>query len=257
MAVTAIADVFVPEVIGAIVTDILFERTPLLALGSVSNATEQVFGDGGNTVTFPYFDSARGIVQDNPGATRSGVTPSKISMGSYQETMNSKIISLDADKNALADALRAANPMAHISELVARESQLAIQGDLVDKAMQTPLQLNVLGESTKTLTVDYILEAKMKRGEYAAFGRPVLYAATKAVTDLKKSTDWKTLATASTTSIATNGTNYRGADGGWQCAPRWTLLRWIRCGISLTFRRFRGSCRRRARQRSPMRRRMA
>lgn len=206
MAVTALSDVFVPEVIGQVATDILFTKVPLLRDGYISDAEGGIYNEGGNTVTFPYFNTDIDVVQDNPGATRSGVTPTKVSMGSYEEPVRSKIISIDMEKYALTDASRRANLPQHVAGVVATQSAVTIQRQLVLSAHDTDLQLSLLGETDKTLSVDSILEAKMKRGEYADEGMPILYASSKQLTDLAKSSDFKTLASANTPAIV-NGMN--------------------------------------------------
>lgn len=207
MAVTAIGDVFVPQVVGDLAVDILFKKTPLLRTGAVRNATQDVYSDGGNTVTFPYFNTTTtGLVQDNPGATRTGVTPSKVSMGTYTESVYSKVISFDMDKNAIADMQGGASRMnGHVAEVVASESAVDVQSKLVLAAHETDLVHSILGDSTKTLNVDAILEAKMKRGEYADDAVPILFCHTSQLTDLMQSSDFKTLASAATTALVQAG----------------------------------------------------
>lgn len=205
MAVTAITDVFVPEVIGDIATNVLFYKTPILRSGVVANVTNAIFSVGGNTITFPYFDTATGLVQTNPGATRTGVTPSKVSMNSYEESLKSKIISLDFDKNAMSDVLQSAGLNEHVGEMVASESALDIQSSLILSAEETDLALSILGDTTKTLNVDAIAQAKMKRGEHADDGIPILFVHTKQATDLMLTSDFKTLASAATTAIVKAG----------------------------------------------------
>lgn len=207
MAVTAITDLFVPEVIGDLATNILFKKTPLLRSGVVANVTNAIFSAGGNTITFPYFSTTTtSLVQTNPGATRTGVTATNVTMSSYDETLKSKIISLDFDKNAMADVLQSAGLNEHVAEIVAKESSLDIQNSLVLSAEETDLSLSILGDSEKTLNVDAILAAKMKRGEYAGDGTPILFVHTKQATDLMLTDDFKTLATAATTSLVIAGT---------------------------------------------------
>lgn len=206
MAVTAISDIFVPQVVGDLATNILFKKVPILRSGVVKNATPDVYAEGGNTVTFPYFDTTiTGLVQDNPGATRTGVTPSKISMGTYTEELSSKIVSFDVDKNALMDVSGKVDLMGHVADLVAQESGVTIQDLLVLKANDTTLVHSILSESTKTLNVDAIGAAKLKRGEYADDDMPILFVHTDQAKSLLASSDFKTLSSAATTAIVKAG----------------------------------------------------
>jgi hypothetical protein len=202
MAVTLAADVFIPEVIADITTDILFKETLLINSPYVTDGTPSVYRDGGSTLTFPYWDTEKsGLVQDQV-ETRAGVTPSKIHMGDYQEPVVNKIISFDFSENAMQDILQSANPNQHIAEIVASESQLEIQSNLIAKAEGT----NLLDEASYTsgtpanqlLTVDSILRAKMAWGEKAAGVTPGLFVHSKQFTDLAQTDDFKKLGTATT-----------------------------------------------------------
>lgn len=214
MAVTAISDVFVPQVIGDIATNILFSRTPLLQSGVVENLGNTIYADGGNTITLPYFDTDLSIVQDNPGATRTGVTPSKISMGTYTEDVSSKIISIDFDKRVITDTASKVDWNSHVALVVAKASAKSVQDSLVLSAEETDLIVSTLAESTKTLTVDAIATAKMKRGENVLdSGTPILFAHSLQILDLMKTSDFKTLASAATAEIVKLGAPPPGTIG--------------------------------------------
>jgi hypothetical protein len=206
MAVTAITDLFVPQVVGDLATNILFKKVPLLRSGVVANAEKRILSRGGNKVTFPmWVTSLTGMVQANPGATRTGVTPAKVAMDTYEETVASKIISIDFDKNALEDVAPEADLNGHVAEVVATQSAINIQDALVLKAEETDLEYSALGASTKTLTVDGIAEAKFQRGEYADDGMPILFVHTDQCVDILQSSDFKSLSTAATTALVKAG----------------------------------------------------
>lgn len=215
MAITQVSDIFDPQVVGDIVTDILFKRARLINSPAVVNATPQIYQDGGNTVTFPYWDTATaGIVQDQVD-TRTGVTPSKITMGTYTEEVNDKIISFDVNKKVFQDISSNADPNSHIAELVAKESRQVVQLDLINKAEASPLVLETPYESgtaaLQTLNVDAILEAKMVWGEYSDDGIPMVFAHSKQLTDLGKTDDFKTLGTATVNNAIVNAAAAQGA----------------------------------------------
>ncbi len=212
MAIVQNSDIFVPQVIGDVASDILWTKVPLLRSQYVKNAAGDVWSEGGNTVTFPYFDTTlTGQVQDQVNNSRTGVTPTKVSVSSYTETLSNKIVSLDFDKNVLRDASSATDLNQHVGEVVARESAATIQNALITSAEGTSLELDITGESTTTLNVDSIVEAKMERGEWSGAGMPALFVHSKQYTDLAKSSDFKTLATAATTTLASAGNMPDGA----------------------------------------------
>lgn len=213
MAVTVGADVFIPEVIADITTDILFKETLFINSPYVTDGTPSVYRDGGSTLTFPYWDTVKdGLVQDQV-ETRAGVTPSKISMGDYTEQVVNKIISFDFSENALQDILQSANPNQHIAEIVASESQLEIQANLIGKAEGTGLldEVSYLAGSGNTLTVDAILRAKMVWGEKAAGVTPGLFIHSKQFTDLAQTDDFKKLGTATTNNAIVQAQATQGA----------------------------------------------
>lgn len=202
MAVTTPSDVFKPEVIGDIATDILFKNTPLVNSPFVTNAEGDILGAGGDTVTFPYFDTTTtDIVQNAVTDSRTGVTPSKLHMGSYTETLESKVISFDASKYSFRDVTNRANLMQHMAEVVAQEMRADVQRMLIEKAMGTSIvdtQSYVHGTAASSyLTVDGILKAKAdgwgEKDDDAIVG---LLVTPQQWRDLATTTDFKTLATA-------------------------------------------------------------
>lgn len=209
MAVTVNSDVFVPQVIADIATDILFKKAKLINSPYVQDGRPQLIQDGGDTMTFPYWSTdIEGIVQDQV-ATRTGVTPSKLQMGSYTEATNNKIISIDMLKSTRQDIARMADPNGHIAMVVANESRREIQRSLISKAQGTALSHSTYG--TGGLTVDSILDAKMQWGEYADDGMPGLFVHSSQFNALAKTDDFKELGTATTNNAIVNASAPQGA----------------------------------------------
>ncbi len=215
MSVTLGSDVFVPEVIADITTDILFKDTPLVNSPYVADGSPAIYRDGSNTLTFPYWDTNKSVIMQDQVETRTGVSPSKISMDYYTVEVNNKIVSFDFSENMLEDILQSANPNAHVAEIVASESRLEIQGALISDAESSPLmdEANYLSASanTQTLTVDSILRGKMVWGEKAAGAVPGLFVHSKQFTDLAQSDDFKKLGTATTNNAIVQAQAPQGA----------------------------------------------
>lgn len=200
MAITQVSDVFDPQVIADITTDILFREVRLINSPFVTDGSSEIYRDGGNTLTFPSWNTTTtGLVQDQV-STRTGVTPSKISMTSYTEEVVDKIISFDANKHVFQDILQSANPNFHMAQLVAEESRLEMQRALIGKAEGTSLIDDAsyvhATAADQLLTVDSILRAKMAWGEKASGLTPGLFVHSKQYEDLAQTDDFKSLATA-------------------------------------------------------------
>ena len=215
MSVTLGSDVFVPEVIADITTDILFRDTPLVNSPYVADGSPAIYRDGSNTLTFPYWDTNKSVIMQDQVETRTGVTPSKISMDYYTVEVNNKIVSFDFSENMLEDILQTANPNAHVAEIVASESRIEIQGRLIEQAESSPLmdEANYLSATpaNQLLTVDSILRAKMIWGEKAAGAVPGLFVHSKQFTDLAQSDDFKKLGTVTTNNAIVQAQAPQGA----------------------------------------------
>lgn len=212
MAITQLTDVVVPQVIADLAREILFAKTLLINSPYVGDGSAQVYRDGGNTLTFPKWTTSQtGLVQDQVD-TRTGVTPSKITMDSYTESVVDKIISFDVNKHVLQDILASASPEMHIAELVAQQVQVEIQQSLIAKALGTGTAYDAysLG-SGNTLSVDAILAAKMQWGEHAAGQTPGLFVHSKQFTDLAGTSDFKNLGTATLNNPIVNAAAGQGA----------------------------------------------
>lgn len=205
MAITVLADVFVPQVVGDKVTDILFRETPLLRTGVVKPIRPKSYDAAGNTVTFQVWNTdTSGIVQNQVKNSRTGVTPSKLSATSYTETLLDKIVSLEADEDVFTDS-EGVNE--HIAEVVSNEMMGEVQATLIARGAATALSLDISAGSgaAAKLSVDAIAEAKAKRGEHAGKGMPILFVNSKQFTDLQKTSDFKSLGSAATNSIVQAG----------------------------------------------------
>lgn len=211
MAITTNSDVFIPQVIADIATDILFKKAKLVNSPYVADGRPQLIQDGGDTMTFPYWDTdVDGLVQDQV-STRDGVTPSKIEMGSYTEATNNKIISIDMLKSTRQDIARMADPNGHIAAVVANQSRLEIQRSLIAKAEGTTLSHSIYsGSGADGLTVDSILDAKMQWGENADDGMPGLFVHSAQFNHLAKTDDFKSLGTATTNNAIVNAAAQQG-----------------------------------------------
>lgn len=192
------AQVFVPEVVGPIAQDILFRKSVLIASGCVVDITGEISGDDGKNVTMPYFATTEEMVQDNPGATLTGVTPTGFTMDTYSMAMLNKIASFAVDKNTMQDVSKKVDINQKAAEFIVQQSRIDIQGNLLIEAETTPLIHNIVSATTKTLNVDDILVAKMKRGEYGGDGQPILWVHSNQAKDLGMTSDFKTLASAAT-----------------------------------------------------------
>lgn len=212
MAITTNSDVFIPEVVADIATDILFKKAKLLNSPYVADGRPQLIMDGGDTMTFPTWSTETDGIVQNQTSTRTGVTPSKVQMSSYTEATNDKIISIDMLKKTRQDIARMANPNAHIADLVARESRAEIQRSLIAKAEGTSLSHSIYsGSGADGLTVDSIIDAKLQWGEYADDGIPGLFVHTNQFAHLAKTDDFKTLGTATTNNAIVNAAAQQGA----------------------------------------------
>jgi len=195
--------------------DILFAKTPLLSTNVVSDARDfATWEKGGKDVSFITFEDPLDsnydyLVSNKIGDSRTGVASYALQQDSYTETLQEKTISIDLDGDLLTDTMPDSIKNFY-ADLVARKSASTIQRDLLNKAEQTDLVLDVTGESTKTLTCDYILDARMKWGEHANSESPSLFISAKQYKDLAKTSDFKTFATGFNRVIADSTINAVG-----------------------------------------------
>ena len=201
--VTTSADLFMPQVVGDHATDILLQRDAMLRSRAVTVMPGDIWARGGNdkldipTFTTDLSDMVKAAVRDS----RAGVDPEKVTMDSYQEDVLSRVISIDADSLALEDAPEYVQE--HLSAIIAERVSASIQADLIAKAAGTSLELDITGETDKALTVDGLLRAKMKWGDYFGEAEPVAFLHPKQFEDLALTEDFKELGSAATGSLVT------------------------------------------------------
>lgn len=196
MAVTISTDVHKIQQIGSNAVDIAFQATPLLAIpGLVENVSGRISDAGGDSISFTVWETdISGITQDAVRNSRTGVTPSKLSLSSYTENAITKTISIDGDRFALSDSSESA--MEHISAIVGKEFSRVIQANLVTQAVDetngTDLELDV--SATGKMTVKAILDARLQWADRASeLGQPTLLMHTKQFTDLATDADFKSM----------------------------------------------------------------
>lgn len=209
MPITTNSDVHVVDQVGDVAIQEAWENNSLLmAPGVVSDISGRIDFAGGDTVEIPFWSTdTTGFVQDLPRNTRVGVPPTKVSMDKITETAYSKIISIDYDEYTREDA--SADLAAYIAKKTGELFGSWLQGVLIEKteALNTTPDVNypLLKHTTPVggLTVDQILEARMKFGDSAGALSPVyLLANTTAAFNLMKTSDYKTLASSANQSIA-------------------------------------------------------
>jgi hypothetical protein len=138
--------------------------------------------------------------------SKTGVEGEKIKIGKYTEDVLGKTIPVEYDMFALQDAARISDVNGFLGRVIAQSQAETVQRSLIDRAAAPgAYERSRLGETVKTMTVDAILNAKMAWGEKVAMfspgNRPGLYVHSKQFEDLAQTADYKSLGTASTTSI--------------------------------------------------------
>lgn len=215
MSITTANNVFIPQSIGDLAVDVLFKRTPLLASSVVSDARQMGFYSGqGKDITFVSFTDPLNLdyeylLETSVSNSRDGVSGYAFAQSSYVETLQEKTISIDFDGHLFNDTIPG-QLKSFYADIVAKKSAAAIQRDLLDKAEDTNLVFDVTGESTKTLTCDYILAARMEWGEMANSAIPALFISSSQYKDLAQTSDFKTLAAAFNRSIVDANVNSAG-----------------------------------------------
>lgn len=196
MSVTTSDVVFIPQIIGDAAVSILFKRTPLLASGYIADGKAIAAYPGtGSKVTYPCWSDPLSadfdyMVQTTVSNSRTGVNGYAFQQSSYTEDLLEKTVSVDIDNVLRADMIPDNGVIEFYADVVSKGMARAIQADLISKAESTNLSVDITGESTKTLTVESILRARMEWGEYANSAKPALFVHSKQYKDLAKSTDF-------------------------------------------------------------------
>jgi hypothetical protein len=88
MATITPSDLFVPEVVGPIATEILFEKNVLLTSGYVDDGFARgAYDSGGNTIRFPKFTASGALGAQTLPTDTTPVTPDEITMSYTDETV--------------------------------------------------------------------------------------------------------------------------------------------------------------------------
>ena len=189
MAITVSTDLHNISQIGKNAVDVAFAATPLLAIPKlVEDVSPRITDAGGNTIDFSVWETdISAITQDAVRNSRTGVTPSKLTLADYTETAIAKTISIDADRYALGDASEDA--IAHLANVVGREFSRVAQANMIAQAVHatngTDLVHDVTGETNKKMSVNAILRARLQYGEHASeIGQPYLFMKTSQFADL-------------------------------------------------------------------------
>lgn len=184
MATITPGDLFVPEVVGPIATEILFEKNVLLTSGYVDDGFDRgAYDSGGSTIRFPKFTAAGTLGAQVLPTDTTAVTPDEITMSYTDETVTGKIISYQWTQAALEDALRSANVEQFVARVVATKAGNAVQDALITEAETSTLSYTTDGEGA--IGYKSLLEARYdKWGEYANDTTPLLIAHSKVVYDL-------------------------------------------------------------------------
>lgn len=213
MAIHGTSDVIIPEVISAeVATNAAFREVPLLRSGAIldlTNSKGEIYTDGGDTVTFLTREFASGVT--TAGAytkalvrdSKTGATGEKIKIDKYTESVTDKVVPIEYDYYTLADAAKKADVNAWLAQVVAQSQAETLQAALLAKANADGKNVvQRLSQSTKTLTVDAILAAKLAWGEKIhTMGPPMLFVHSQQYQDLASTSDFKTLASAATTAL--------------------------------------------------------
>jgi hypothetical protein len=164
-------DVFIPEVIGELINDAVYDQLALLNTPAVTdlNAT---FTNGGNTVTFPVFNGVAGDFEDLDATDTAATDPTITYADMTFETVDviSKIIDVGIKGCTLDDAYKAGNfqIVDACLEEVANKAAKMIDAYLISLAAATDLDHNVSGTGDGLLTRKAIIKAKtLKWGDMA------------------------------------------------------------------------------------------
>ncbi len=132
------------------------------------------------------------------------VTPDKLTLGSYHETAEAKVISVDGDSYALKDSSE--GHLQYLALITGEEFGRVVQSSLFNKSLDpvdgTPLVHDITGETTKTPTVDSILGAGLKWTDKRSRMRGVaLLIQSAQFASLAGTSDYKTLSSKAEASV--------------------------------------------------------
>jgi len=199
MAITTNTDLHNIHQLGTNAVDVAFAATPLLSIpGLAVNVSDRIADAGGNIIDFTVWDTdVAAIAQNAVRNSRTGVTPSKLSLTSYSETAIAKTISIDGDRYAFGDSSE--DVADHLANVVGKEFSRIVQANMISQAVDltdgTDLVHDISADTTKTMNVNAILQARLQWGEKASeIGSPYLFMKTSQYADLAQDSDFKTMA---------------------------------------------------------------
>ena len=183
MAILTPSDVFVPEVLGDTVIEILYAKTDFLNSGYVADGRVSGGYDQGNTIKFPKFTADGDLGVQTLPTDASSVTADKVSMSYDSESVTGAIIAYEWTKATMEDAIRAGNVAGFLAEVVAKKYRIEIQRALLATAAATSLSYTEGGDGF--VTYKGLLAAGIKNwGEYAWDEDPLTIMHSKVVFDL-------------------------------------------------------------------------
>jgi len=201
VSITLSGDLHQIQQIGKNAVDVAFKATPLFLVdGLVEDVSGLIASAGSNSIEFSVWKTdLTGMTQDAVRNSRTGVTPSKLTLESYNEPAETKVISVDGDRFALEDSSESA--MKHLASVVGREFSRVLQDKLIAQALDPTDGTDLVHDisATGTIDVNAILDARLKWGDRASdLGTPYLFVRTKQFSDLAKNSDYKAMVGRST-----------------------------------------------------------
>lgn len=195
MAVTTVTDMHSIQQLGPASTNVAFAATPLLAIpGLAIDVRGRISDAGGESIDFSVWETdVSEITKSAVRSSRTGVTPSKLSLTSYNEVAQTKVISVDGDRFALADSSEDA--LAHLAQIVGREFAREVQANMIAQAVHSSKGTDLVHTAPARLTVADILKARLKWADHASeIGAPYLFVHTSQFADLAADPDFKSMA---------------------------------------------------------------
>jgi hypothetical protein len=195
MAVTTATDLQSIQQLGDAATDVAFAATPILAIpGLAIDVRGRISDAGGDSIDFSVWETdVSAITQTAVRNSRTGVTPSKLSLTSYNEPAKTKIISIDGDRYAISDSSEDA--LLHLAQVIGKEFAREVQSNLITQAVDATNGTDLVHTAANKLTVSDILAARLKWADHASeIGAPYLFLASSQFADLATDSDFKTMA---------------------------------------------------------------
>lgn len=165
-------DVFIPEVLGELINDAVYDQVALLNSPAVTDLGG-TFSNGGNTITFPVFNGVEGDFEDLDATDTTATDPTINYADMTSETVDvvSKIIDIGIKGCTLEDAFKAGNfeIVDAVLEEVSNKTAKMVDRYLIGLAEGTDLESDISGTGGGLLTRTAIIKAKTgKWGDMAS-----------------------------------------------------------------------------------------